>query len=168
MANPFGIEAGLTPPSGMASYHVILHSVPKPHPDFKHYSGVWKPEFGLVKILGTSERFLEDSTASNARRLYEKVKRQLTQIYGTPSEHEFVTSDVWEEDKDFCFTLENGDRVHASIWEMGSHNLQDDIQKIFLMVNSDDGYETSTVSLSYDFPGLEQEAVGDEYGIDSL
>lgn len=168
MTNPFGLEPGSTPPSGMATYHIVLHSVPKPHPAFKSYMGSWKPERGLVRILGSSEHFRDDPTASSARRLYDQVKRQLTQLYGQPDVSEFVSDEVWAEEKDFCMSLENGERSHASLWEDGKHRLGDEVEKIFLMVASDDGYETSNVTLIYDLPGFEDEIVGDEYGIDSL
>ncbi|MDF2096121.1 hypothetical protein [Aquibaculum arenosum] len=168
MAKPFGLEPGSTPPSGMATYHIVLHSVPKPHPAFKSYMGSWTPERGLVRVMGTSEHFGEDSTASTARRLYDQVKRQLTQVYGSPQENEFVSDSVWAEERDFCSALANGERSHASLWERGVHGLDSDIQRIFLAVVSDDGYETSNVSLMYDLPGYEDEAAGDEYGLDSL
>lgn len=168
MANPFGLEPGSTPPSGMASYHIVLHSVPNPHPSFKSYMGSWRPEHGLVRVMATSEQFGDDSTASSARRLYDQVKRQLTQRYDNPESNEFVSDEVWAPEKDFCMALENGERAHACIWTRLDNQLGDDLEKIFLMVNSDDGYETSSVSLIYEFPGFDEATVGDDYGLDSL
>ena len=168
MANPFGLEAGSTPPSGMAKYHVIMQSVPKPHPAFKSYMGEWKPEAGLVRILGNSDRFDDDSSALSARRLYDQVKRQLVQLYGQPDEIEGVSEDGWEEEKDFCMAIENGARSHACQWNSKEHALTDNVEKIFLMVGTDDGYQTSHVVLIYDFPGFEDELTGDEYGLESL
>ncbi|VWX57317.1 hypothetical protein [Sphingorhabdus sp. 109] len=168
MANPFGIEAGSTVPSGMATYHVILHSVPKPHPAFKTYSGIWKPEAGLVRILGQSETFTDDSYASNALRIYDQVKRQLSQIYGPPKVDEDVIDDTWSDPKDFCMALENGGRNHACRWMLGTHDLTDDVQHIMLMIATNDGYEMSHVMLDYEFSGCDDDNAGDAYGLDSL
>lgn len=168
MVQPFGLEPGSTPPNGMANYHIDFETVPKPHPAFKSYAGIWKPGRGLTMILGTSERFSDDRTAIGARQLYEQVKRQLSQIYGDPDVHEFVTDEYWDDENDFCMTLGNDERFHLSRWTQSEHALDERVQNIQLSVRSDDGYEESHVCLSYSFSGNEDSPDADEFGIDSL
>tara|TARA_R110002049_G_C8933069_1_gene544325 strand:- start:60 stop:584 length:525 start_codon:yes stop_codon:yes gene_type:complete len=157
MANPFGIEASSTVPSGTATYDVTLHSVPEPHPAFKEYSGIWKPENGLVSITGKSETFRKDPSASEARRIYAEVKHELTQLYGQPFEDEEISDEDWPEDLGFCSAIENGARSHTCDWDLGTHDLTDNVQNIMLTIVSDDGDEKSQVWLEYGFPECKDE-----------
>ena len=168
MANPFGLEPGSTPPAGMATYHLVLHSVPKPHPGFKTYMGSWRPDHGLVQVSASSDQFTGDPSAASARKLYDQVKRQLTQRYGEPQSNEAVTDEIWADEREFCSSLGNGERDHACVWTKDDHQLDDNLNQIFLMVNSEDSYETSSVSIMYEFPGYDEVTSGDEYGLDSL
>lgn len=168
MPDPFGIKCNSTPPAGMARYMVSFHAVPKPHPAFKSYSGAWTPEQGLVKIFASSDRFEDEPSCQSSRELYERVKRQLTQVYGQPELTEFIGTDaIWPQDDEFYSSLSHGERSHSCSW-LDMQRLDAGIQQIHLMVVSEETYDTSYVMLSYCFAGHEEGKPSDEYGLDSL
>jgi hypothetical protein len=170
MPDPFGLTAGSTPPAGMANYHIAFHVVPKPHPAFHNYSGVWTPEDGLVQVVASSKVFEDEADCRSSIDLYERVKRQLEQVYGRPANNEIVNEDgTWPELHEFWNGLNNGDRVHGSRWTQDTASKLDaNIAQIDLMIIADDQYDSSHVLLAYRFAGFEGQAPGDEYGLDSL
>ena len=168
MTSPFGIAPFSTPSLGIAKYFVSFESVPKPHPDLKSYSGFWEPGKGIVKITGRSATFEDDGYATDARRLYDKMKRQLTGVYGNPEVREYVFDEVWEDEKDFCMSIEQGERSHTCSWSRSNSDLPDAIEEIWLTIASEDGYEQSYVMLAYQFVGADDGTAGDDLGLDSL
>lgn len=170
MPDPFGLKAGSTPPSGMVNYMLAFHTVPKPHPSFQSYSGIWTPEGGLVRVTAYSKTFTDEADCRSARALYEQIKRQLTQVYGPTELIEFVDHDAtWSDEEDFWQALNSNERTHGCQWEKDAGaRLDAGIVRINLLVVSNDDYDTSQVVLAYEFEGFSRPEVSDEYGLDSL
>jgi hypothetical protein len=170
MPDPFGLKAGSTPPAGMANYMVAFYAVPNPHPAFQTYNGAWTPEMGLTRIIATSRSVAGQADCSTSRALYERVKRQLVQVYGNPADVEIIDPDAtWPDEKDFWQSLQSGERNHGSRWSLNEGNALDaGIEQIDLMVTNDDEYDVSHVILAYQFEGFQAPEPADEYGVDSL
>lgn len=170
MADPFGLKAGSTPPAGAADYFVVFHSVPKPHPSFQSYRGFWNPDRGLTRIMAQSTTFEDDPYCASSRELYDRVKRQLTQLYGAPENLEYLDDDGRLADADeFYSSLQHNERSHCSRWATGDgHALEDQVAEITLTVAADDTYNASFVSLTYKFEGHDRGGPSDEYGLESL
>lgn len=168
MVSPFGIEPYSTPELGMAKYFVSFTSVPKPHPGLQSYHGIWEPGKGLVKVTGNSAPFDEDQTASEARLLYDRIKRQLIGVYGQPEVQEFVSDQAWADENDFCMSLSQNERFHSCIWDRSQSALPEGLESILLMVSSADGFQMSDVTLCYTFTGGDDGSAADALGLDSL
>ncbi|WP_141249456.1 hypothetical protein [Sphingobium sp. D43FB] len=168
MPDPFGITAGSTPPAGMAKYHVAFHAVPKPHPAFHNYSGVWTPAGGIVQVLASSKIFADEADCRSARDLYDRIKRQLAQVYGAPETFELIDEEAtWPDLHEFWNALNHGERTHFSRWTNPA-KLDADITQIDLMIIAEDQYDSSHVMIVYRFSGYQEQTPGDEYGLDSL
>ena len=166
MPNPFGLELGSTPGSDVAKYMIEFKSVPRGHPDFKRYAGIWNPKKGLTSIRAFSQTFEDDTYASESREIYGRIKRQLTQAYGECSSAEGTTRHLRGDDhSDFVSEIERGDRVHASEWSLESGAALDaNISHIDLRVVGIE-YDKSFVALTYsllerDFVDEDDEAAG--------
>ena len=170
MPDPFGLKAGSTPPSGMANYMMSFHAVPKPHPAFSSYSGLWTPESGLTRVTASSQVFEDEADCRSARRLYEQVKRQLTQVYGSGEVVEVVEEDAtWPHEEDFWNALNHSERQHATFWQSeNGHNLDAGLNALNLLIFTGDQYDSSQVILSYEFQGFSAPERADEFGLDSL
>ncbi len=170
MPDPFGLKAGSTPESGMANYMVSFHAVPKPHPAFTRYSGLWTPESGLSRVMAYSASVEDENDCRSSRRLYDQVKRQLVQVYGGGQELEYVDPDsAWPEDDEFWTGLSHDVRQHSTLWQRASGaKLDAGLETIQLMILADDDYEKSHVVLSYEFEGFKHPERADEFGMDSL
>jgi hypothetical protein len=170
MPNPFGVEAGSTPGSDQASYLVMFHAVPNPHPAFTTYNGTWSPEEGLSRINASSQNFGDDPGCYSARALYDRVRRQLEQVYGPCDVIETVDPDgIWVDDADFWNSLNSGERTHAAIWsEDAGSRLDAKLQRISLMLAATAEYHESCVMLSYDFENQVVSGPSDNYGLGSL
>jgi hypothetical protein len=169
MPDPFGLKAGSTPPAGMAQYLLSFHAVPKPHPSFQSYHGTWKPDVGLVGVTAFSQKFVDEADCRSARNLYDRVQRQLAQVYGEPEDGEYADPDgTWPDESDFWNALNDNGRFHISSWKRGKANLDAGINQIDLMVSPDADYDTSQVLLIYQFDGYGDTGMAPEYGLDSL
>lgn len=169
MPDPFGLKAGSTPPLGMADYLVSFHAVPKPHPAFQSYSGKWAPDRGLVQVIANSQIFEDEPDCRSSIALYERVKRQLEQVYGTPCSVEFLDDDpLWPDASDVWQSLNHGERSHGSRWDTETRTLDSNIERIDLMVVADEAYEASHVILAYSFLGAQDGGPGEEYGLEAL
>lgn len=170
MPDPFGLKAGSTPPSGMANYMIDFHAVPKPHPAFQSYMGLWTPESGLSRVTAYSEIFEEEADCRSARRLYEQVKRQLLQVYGDGTDMEYVDEDgTWPEESEFWNALNHNERFHTFAWRREDGAVLDaGLDKIILMVCTTEQYDSSRITLSYEFEGYSSPERADEFGLDSL
>lgn len=169
MPNPFGIEMGSTPGHDTADYFVTLSSVPKPHPDFKNYFAKWDPQNKLSRIHGNSEKFLNDRFGHQSKIIYEKIRSQLSSVYGNFDEIEYIEEySAYSEDREFVESILIGDRTHMSTWSINTGSrLDSGISKIFLSIEADDS-ESSYVSLMYTFQNHDNNDQPSMSGSDSL
>lgn len=169
MPNPFGLKSGETPDSAVASYVVTFHAVPNPHPDMKDYSGLWQPERGLVSVRASSSVFDEDRYGSKALALYDRLKRQLTSVYGSAEAAEFIDDDAtWDDNDEYVASIFHEERFHGTIWneEVGS-KLDAGIKKITLMIDAHSN-DAASVTILYEFTKGLSFAPGEDVGITSL
>lgn len=154
MPNPFGIELGSTPDASSADYRASFKRIPRPHPDLKEYHGVWRPGFGLVVINASSAVRTDDPYARATRATYDKIAQQLEKAYGAPAVCEDLDEDsIYTEERYFCSSLNNGERLHFRFWETGRNTIFDaNIGSILLKIESRD-MDTSWITLTYSLKG---------------
>lgn len=127
------------------------HSVPKKHSLFDIYELTFR-QSGLAKIVAASFEFSSDDSCVDTLKIYNTVKSQISKKYHNPNiinEH----VDYRYKDLGFCFTLNNGKRKHACVW---NSNLPDNIKCIFLAIISVNK-NTSQVILSYEYNNIAYE-----------
>lgn len=170
MPNPFGLEAGSTPDAGMADYLVVFHAVPKPHPLFFEYSGNWRPGKGLVEVVAKTKVIEDDESCYQTLKIYDQLKRQLSQVYGAGDVQEYLVHDsIWDGADEFWQSLHSNDRVHATKWDARTGaELDAKINRIYLSVMNGYQHGSSYVFLSYEFEGYEKAELADSYAIGSL
>lgn len=169
MPNPFGLAAGQTPDSDVAAYWVNFHEVPKPHPDFKEYSGKWTPEQGLIAIMAYSKLFNEDAAGYSVIRLYDRLKSQLESVYGPSQSAEFIDDDaLWSGHDEFIQSILTDERCHFTQWtpEHGSR-LDAGIKEINLAIMAESN-DAAKVMLRYEFTDDSRAGPGMSVGLSSL
>jgi hypothetical protein len=161
--------SGDTPPGEVASYFVTFHAVPNPHPDMKRYRGTWDPKAGLIAVSASSEVFEDDPRARGARSLYERLKRQLSSVYGSCDAVEFLDDGaIWDGENEFVKSLLTEERTHMSVWsEKAGSKLDSGIKEIFLMIGAD-REESSEVTILYNFVDSMSTGPGEDVGLSSL
>lgn len=167
MPNPFGLEFGSTPSAQVAEYLVAFKTVPRTHPDFKEYDGMWSPKAGLIGVDARSDVFVDDSRCIQALSLYDKVAKQLETVYGVPEIYESLDADaVYDGDKYFFDSLRNKERMHFRIWNRADGaNLDAGIEEIRLSIFVVD-HESTQVLLSYEAKGCSD--ADEDFGSDAL
>jgi len=169
MPNPFGLTAGQTPNADTAEYWVNFFAVPKPHPDFKEYSGKWTPEQGLVTVAAYSKTFDEDAAGYGARRLYDRLKNQLSSVYGSSRSAEFIEDDaLWSDHDEFVRSILTDERCHFTQWspDHGSR-LDAEIKEINLSIVAESD-EAAKVMIRYEFTNNALAGPGMSVGLSSL
>jgi hypothetical protein len=169
MPNPFGLLAGSTPSGKTARYIVDFYTVPNPHPDMKAYVGMWDPDNGLLNVTAHSEVFQEDQTGFLATRLYDRLKRQLSLVYGPCHSLEYLDrNSIWDNENEFARSVLENDRVHLSQWnEESESKLDSGVRNIKLYVTSDSD-ESLRVVLCYNFSEEDPPGPADDVGVSSL
>ena len=149
MPNPFGLELGSTPGADSASYNVQFRSVPKPHPDLVNYFGEWHPQFGLIAIRGASITVSDDEFGYGVLEIYDRLRKQLANVYGYFESMEMLYSDPNFSDGKFVQEIFFEERSHMCVWEQkfGSE-LDASIKRIILSIHAQ-SFNQSFVALGY-------------------
>jgi len=96
--------------------------------------------------------FQNDVYGGRALEVYERVKRQLASVYGTPETHETMDEDgAFTAPEDFATSLHYDERTHIASWENGhGKKLDAGISKILLAICAEDSSDLY-ISLAYIF-----------------
>lgn len=130
-----------------------LESVPQKHPDFESNYAVISAQYGLVKIMATSQRFNNDSYGNQATGLFDKIYKQIKTKYGKEDEkYDFLQEgSIWKERKYWAKGIEQNERHYTAAWSFNEKKHEDiDLSSIFLSVAADSAGETYIV-LIYEY-----------------
>lgn len=162
LAGPFGIEMG-DPISKYkykttdSPYRYTLTQVPTPFPDADFYSVIATPETGVCKISMATKDFDNDSYGSKVQAEYEKLKKSLTDRYGSPTDSfDFLRSgSIWDESRDYAMSLKVDERVLSSFWAPKGKPVSGDIATITLEATATSGTSTY-LAVRYEFKNTDR------------
>ena len=167
-AGPFGMEYGWSLNELEASGAEVMVfngdsritacfiSPTKPHPDLDSYAAYIDSEYGIYMIRAISETL---DNEYDLRELYERLKEQLSSVYGEPFEtDEIYPGNLWKYSWDFIRSIYYGERILASTWypEMAEGAARD----ISLYINAYDEY---SASITLEYTSQDYQAVWDAY-----
>ena len=170
MPNPFGVELGSTPSAATAEFRVKFRDVPSRHPDLSEYQGIWHPVLGLTRVWGWSALDENDRSGFRSRQIYDRLKDQLSRVYGRAEEHEIIDRDSYFGDySDFIHSIYLEDRIHGCRWvDSNSRPLGFGISSIYLSIVALDR-DQSQVLLKYSsLPEGHSDQDRDQHGIEAL
>ena len=158
VAGAFGVEMATKPSdlpiekdNGDGTYD--LKSVPLPHDEFFLYSVYAPKDYGVVRILASSNPSTGDMTGVDIRRRFDVVVEQLTAKYGKPKLIDFIQSgSIWNEPVYWARSIKAGHRTLLAAWEP-REGWPPDIDFVLLRVHAMDNFTYMT--LSYDFKNMD-------------
>ena len=131
--------------------------MPKPHPDFEGYAVRTTKKTGICQINATTKTISNDRFGIEARSLFNKIKDQLSSIYGNGKLSDFHRSGgIWKGSHEWVMSIRQNERVYQQVWDAESNaNLKDNIKEIIMAINAGSS-DASWISLQYRFGNYDE------------
>ena len=118
----FGIEFGsqLSDPTPIPNVAGLYQINPKtPNEAFESYAVIYEPSLGVCKITANTVINLSDGFGKKALKQYENLLKELTDLYGAGSKHEFMSANAdLDDDDEFSVSLYRKARMHSTLWSI--------------------------------------------------
>lgn len=164
---PFGLSMGMTLDDlteacdGAAPEHIeddCYYVFPvKKHPLFKHYLAFVDDDKGLYCIKAVSDDISTNRYGTEIQNAFSEIKERISKTYGRPRMIDEITSDtLYTDDRDWVYSLADGARAYAAIWEASAKNeLKDDLNNVSIYASAKDYPQTGWIILEYEFNNMQ-------------
>ena len=158
-SGPFGMKMGMTleqitqacnntKPKQIEGDKYYVYPAKK-HPLFKYYIAYVDASEGLYCLQAVSDDISTNDYGNEVKIAFAEIKDRISKTYGNPKIIDRIANDSWNKgDKDWIYTLDNGARTYAAIWE---GTLKDDLVSVYINTSANWIYKVGWITLEYDF-----------------
>lgn len=164
---PFGLSMGMTLDDlaetcdGAEPIHIeddCYYVFPvKKHPLFKHYVAFVDDDEGLYLIRAVSDDISTNRYGTEIQNTFAEIKERVSKTYGRPRIIDEIESDcVFKDAEYWVYSLADGARAYAAIWESSAKNeLKDDLTEVSIYASAKNYPQTGWIILEYKFNNMQ-------------